>query len=184
VGEGKVVVIQFVTLDGVVEDPDRWAFRAGPTRVVADDFRLGPLLDTGVLLLGRVTWEVFARRWPRRSDAYADAMNRIPKVVVSRSAPPLGAWAGSSLLEGGLVAGVAALARERDVVVAGSTSIVRALTAADAVDEYRLLVVPTALAAGERLFAAPVDLRLTSVEIVGEAVLARFARAQPAAGPS
>lgn len=71
------------------------------------------------------------------------------------------------------MAGVADLTRERDVVVAGSTSVVHALAAADAVDEYRLLVIPTALGQGERLFVAPVDLQLTSIETVGEAVLAR-----------
>lgn len=115
--KGRVIVIQFVTLDGVVEDPDGsgqtpgggWAFRSGPKRVAADE--------------------------------YANAMNRIPKVVVSRSAPALDAWSNSSLLECELVAGVADLTREQDVVV-GSTSVVHALTAADAVDEYRLLVDP------------------------------------------
>jgi dihydrofolate reductase len=185
VDKGKVIVIQFVTLDGVVEDPDGsggtpgggWAFRFGPKRVVGDDFRLGSILATGVVLMGRTTWEVFSRRWPDRSDEFADALNRIPKVVVSRSAPALDAWSNSSLLEGELVAGVADLARKQDVVVMGSTSVVHALAAADAVDEYRLLVVPTALAAGERLFVAPVDLRLTSIETVGEAVLARYDRA-------
>lgn len=103
-------------------------------------------------------------------------MNRIPKVVVSRSAPALDAWSNSSLLECELVAGVADLTREQDVVV-GSTSVVHALTAADAVDEYRLLVIPTALGAGERLFVTPVDLQLTSIETVGQAVLARYDRA-------
>jgi riboflavin biosynthesis pyrimidine reductase len=102
--------------------------------------------------------------------------NRIPKVVVSRSAPALDAWSNSSLLEGELVAGVADLTREQDVVVVGSTSVVHALAAADAVDEYRLLVIPTALGAGERLFVAPVDLQLTSIETAGEAVLARYDR--------
>ena len=101
-------------------------------------------------------------------------MNRIPKVVVSRSAPALDTWSNSSLLEGELVAGVADLTREQDVVVMGSTSVVHALAAADAVDEYRLLVIPTALGAGERLFVAPVDLQLTSIETVGEAFLARY----------
>lgn len=106
------------------------------------------------------------------------AMNRIPKVVVSRSAPALDAWSNSSLLECELVAGVADLTREQDVVVVvGSTSVVHALTAADAVDEYRLLVIPTALGAGERLFVTPVDLQLTSIETVGQAVLARYDRA-------
>lgn len=89
--KGKVIVIQFVTLDGVVEDPERWAFRSGPKRVAADDFKLGPILATGALLMGRRTWEVFCGRWPNRSDEYAIAMNRIPKVVVSRSAPALDA---------------------------------------------------------------------------------------------
>jgi dihydrofolate reductase len=103
-------------------------------------------------------------------------MNRIAKVVVSRSVPALDAWSNSSLLEGELVAGVADLTRERDVVVVGSTSVVHALAAADAVDQYRLLVIPTALRGGERLFVAPVDLQLSSVETMGEAVLLCYDR--------
>ena len=183
--EGKVIVIQFVTLDGVVEDADGsggtpgggWALRSGPGRVTTDHFGLGPILDSGVLLFGRRTWEVFSRRWPNRSGEYADALNRIPKIVVSRSAPDLRAWSNSSLLDGELVAGVAGLRRGQDVVVVGSTSVVHALAAVDAVDEYRLFVVPTALGAGERLFVAPVDLRLGSVEAVGHGFLARYDRA-------
>jgi dihydrofolate reductase len=190
--KGKVIVSQLVTLDGVLEDPDGsegspgggWALRFGPKRfaefvaavLAGDDFKLGSILDTGVLLMGRTTWDAFSRRWPNRSGEFANAMNRIPKVVVSRSAPALDAWSNSSLLEGELVAGVADLTREQDVVVLGSTSVVHALAAADAVDEYRLLVIPTALGAGERLFVAPVDLQLTSIETVGEAVLARYDR--------
>jgi dihydrofolate reductase len=184
VNKGKVIVTQFVTLDGVVEDPDGsagtpgggWAFRSGATKVVADGFKLGSILDTGVLLFGRTTWDAFSGRWPNRDGDFADAMNRIPKVVVSRSAPALDAWNNSSLLEGELLAGVADLTRGQDVVVIGSTSVVHALAAADAVDEYRLLVIPTALGAGERLFVAPVDLQLASIETVGEAVLARYDR--------
>src|SRR4051794_14022745 len=110
---GKVVVVQFVTLDGVVEDPDGsgglpgggWAFRSGPKRLQGDDFQVGPLLESGVLLMGRRTWEAFSQRWPTRSGALADTMNRVPKVVVSRSAPALDAWSNSSRLEGPLVAG-------------------------------------------------------------------------------
>lgn len=74
------------------------------------------------------------------------------------------------------MAGVADLTREQDVVAVGSTSVVHELAAADAVDEYRLLVIPTALGAGERLSVAPVDPQLTSIEKVGEAVLARYDR--------
>ena len=175
--QGKVIVSEYVTLDGVMEGPEGWAFRLGPQRVLGDDFKLGASLETGVLLMGRTTWEVFAGRWPHRSDEFANAMNRIPKVVVSRSAPALDAWSNSSLLKGELVAGVADITREQDVVVLGSASVVHALAAADAVDEYRLLVIPTALGAGERLFVAPVDLHLTSIEKAGEAVLARYQRA-------
>jgi dihydrofolate reductase len=174
--KGKVIVSQFVTLDGVVENPDGWAFRIGPKRVAGDDFKLGSIFDTGVLLMGRTTWEVFSRRWPNRTDEFAHAMNRIPKVVVSRSAPALDAWSNSSLLKGELVAGVADLKREQDVVVFGSTSVVHALAAADAVDEYRLLVIPTAVGAGARLFVAAVNLQLTAFEKVGEAILARYDR--------
>jgi dihydrofolate reductase len=182
---GKVIVNQFVTLDGVVEDPDGsggtpgggWAFRSGAKAVTADGFELGSILETGAFLMGRATWDVFSARWPNRSGEFADALNRIPKFVASRSAPALGAWNNSSLLEGELVAAVAELTREHDVVVIGSTSVVHALAAADAVDEYRLLVMPTALGAGERLFVTPVELQLTSISPAGEAYLARYERA-------
>ena len=181
---GKVIVTQLVTLDGVVEDPDGsgglpgggWAFRSGPPQVVRDGFRLGALLETGTRLMGRATWQTFAGRWPGRTGAFADSMNRMPKVVVSRSRPALDAWHNSSLLEGDLVPGVAELARERDVIVIGSTSVVHALAAADAVDEYRLLVMPSAVGVGRRLFAQPTDLTLTSVETEGEGLLARYSR--------
>jgi dihydrofolate reductase len=184
VDKSKIIVSQFVTLDGVVEDPDGsggtpgggWAFRPG-AKVMNDDFQLGSIFETGVLLLGRATWELFAGRWPTRSGAFAERMNRIPKVVASRSGPVLDAWGNSSLLEGELVAGAADLTRAHDVVVIGSTSVVHALAAADAVDEYRLIVIPTALGAGERLFAAPLDLQLASVEASGAGHLARYVRA-------
>jgi dihydrofolate reductase len=185
---GKVIVIEFVTLDGVVEDPDGedgtpgggWAFRFGPEAVAGNKFKIGPIFDTGVLLLGRRTWEKFSGIWPNRTDDFALAMNRMQKLVVSNTSPRLDAWRNSSLLEGDLLEGVARVAQDRDVVVAGSTSVVHALVAADAVDEYRLLVFPTALGAGEKLFVTPVELRLTSNEASGAAVLLGYARnAQP-----
>jgi dihydrofolate reductase len=186
-GRGKVIVIEFVTLDGIVEDPDGsggmpgggWAFRFGPEAVAGDKFQLGPILEAGVLLVGRSTWDLFSGIWPNRSDDFANAMNRIPKVVVSRSAPVLDAWPNSSVLQGDLLAGVARLARDRDVVVVGSTSVVRALAAADAVDEYRLLVFPTALGTGQKLFVAPVHLRLKSAEPLNATVLACYERTAP-----
>jgi dihydrofolate reductase len=185
---GKVVVIEFVTLDGVIEDPDGsggtsaggWAFRFGPESVAGDKFKLGPMLDSGTLLLGRSTWELFARIWPGRSDQFAQAMNRMPKLVVSHGAPDVGAWSNSRVLEGNLATEVARLRQQRDLVVAGSTSVARTLAGADLVDEYRLLIFPTVLGRGERLFAdgaVPVDLRLVSAEPAGAAALVRYERA-------
>jgi dihydrofolate reductase len=178
-----VIVIEFVTLDGVVEDPDGtqgtpgggWAFRHGPEAVAGDKSRLGPILDTGVLLFGRRTWQLFSRIWPGRTDDFATAMNAADKVVASRTLDSVTAWANSTLLEGDLVAGVERLRADRPVVVVGSTGLVHQLAAAGTVDEYRLLVFPIVLGAGERLFppGAPAELRLESADVAGPAVLLR-----------
>ena len=100
------------------------------------------------MLLGRRTWEKFSGIWPNGTDDFSLAMNKIPKLVVSNTSSVLDTWNNSALLDGDLVDGVARVARERDVVVAGSTSIVHTLAAPDAVDEYRLLVFPAAIGAG------------------------------------
>lgn len=78
----SVIVIEFITLDGIVSDPDGsagtplggWAFRHGPEAVAGDKFRLGRTLDEGVLLLGRATWQLFSRLWPGRDDPFAARM--------------------------------------------------------------------------------------------------------------
>ena len=140
---GKVIAIQFVTLDGVVEDPDGtegtagggWMWRFGADTVTGDKFKLGPILASGVLVLGRRTWEAWANLWPNRSDDFSTALNNMTKAVVSRSEPALDAWSNSSLLDGELVAGVREVAQDRDVVIAGSTSVVHQLAAAGAIDE-------------------------------------------------
>ncbi|MCO1656597.1 dihydrofolate reductase family protein [Pseudonocardia humida] len=179
---GRVIVVEFVTLDGVVEDPDGswgapgggWALRHGPEAVIGDKFDLGPLLGRGALLFGRSTWELFSRRWPGRDGGFADAMNGAAKLVASRTLTDVGAWSGSSLVDGDVLDALPPLAAERDVVVVGSTSLVHALAARDLVDEYRLLVFPTVLGTGERLFpdgAPGAELALTSVRRRGPAVL-------------
>ena len=183
----RVIVIQFITLDGVVEDPDGsaatpgggWAFRYGPEGVAGDKFKLGAQLDTGALLLGRGTWQLFAKRWPSRSGEFATRMNTARKWVVSRTLTDVAAWSGSALVTGELGDAVALLRRERDVIVIGSTSVVHTLMEQDLVDEYRLLVFPTVLGAGRRLFtsAAGTDgLRLVSAEQSGAAALLRYER--------
>jgi len=185
---GRITVIEFITLDGVVEDPDGsrrspgggWAFRFGPQAVAGDKFKLGERLETGVLLFGRGTWQLFSRIWPSRSDPFSATMNRAAKLVASRTLDSADGWENSTLLAGDLLTAAPEVARDRDVIVIGSTSVARALAAHDLVDEYRLLVFPTVLGRGERLFAAdarPTDLRLVSVEQVGEASLTVYRRA-------
>jgi dihydrofolate reductase len=174
----SVIVIQFITLDGIVSDPDGsggtpaggWAFRHGPETVAGDKFRLGSALDEGVMLLGRRTWQLFSRLWPGRDDA-------VPKLVASRTLTDASAWVNSRVIDGDIVD---AVKREcRDVIITGSLSVVHALMAGDLIDEYRLLTFPTILGTGERLFPAggpPVYLECLSAERAGAAVLARYGR--------
>ena len=183
-----LIVIEFITLDGVVEDPDGsgatptggWAFRHGPEAAAGDKFGLGSLLDTGVLLLGRTTWELFAKIWPGRTDEFSTKMNDIPKLVASRTLTDVGGWRNSAVLQGDLVETVRRRRAEQDVIVTGSVSVVDVLARNDLVDEYRLMVFPALAGAGRRLFTdrtPPGDLRLTSVEQKGVAVLLRYRKA-------
>ncbi|MGI5182731.1 dihydrofolate reductase family protein [Dactylosporangium sp. CA-152071] len=181
----SVIVIEFITLDGIVSDPDGsggtptggWAFRHGPASVAGDKFRLGPLLDDGVMLLGRTTWQLFSTLWPKRDDPFSQRMNAVPKLVATSTLEDTTAWPNSRVLEGDLVAAVKQ--EQRDIVVTGSLSVVHTLMAADLVDEYRLLTFPTVLGTGRRLFPSdgpPTYLETVSVEQVGAAVLTRYAR--------
>jgi dihydrofolate reductase len=182
----SVIVIQFITLDGIVSDPDGsagtpsggWAFRHGPQTVAGDKFRLGRVLDDGVMLLGRTTWQLFSRLWPGRDDPFAARMNAVPKLVASRTLTDASAWANSRILDGDPVDAVKN--ERRDVIITGSVSIVHTLIARDLVDEYRLLTFPTVLGSGQRLFphgTPPAYLETVSAEPVGAAVLTRYASA-------
>jgi len=183
----RVIVIEFVSLDGVMQDPDGsegsgqggWAFRYGREAVAGDKFNLGEVLDTGTLLLGRRTWQLFAKIWPGREDEFSAKMNAMPKLVASRALDGATGWQNSTLLQGDLVATVRERRQAHDIVVAGSASIVRTLMANDLVDEYRLLVFPLVLGAGQRLFpdgTRPADLTLTSARTAGPAVRLIFIR--------
>jgi dihydrofolate reductase len=173
----RITVISFSTLDGVVEDPDGrggtprggWAFRFGSDAVGGDKFRLGDLYDTGTLLFGRRTWEQFSQLWPHRSGDFPDAMNRARKVVVSSGAPDLSAWQHSEHRTG-----LDDLDGLGDIAVIGSISVVRALAAADRVDEYRLITFPVLLGEGARLLDGSVELDLVSAEPVGPTTYAVY----------
>jgi len=154
-----------------------------PASVAGDRFKLGSVLESGALLLGRKTWDRFSRVWPQRHDDFSKRMNAVPKLVASRSLYEVDGWSNSSLLQGDLVQEVTRRKQEQDLVVMGSASVVRTLMERDLVDEYRLLVFPRVLGEGGRLFeqgTAPIDLRLASAEPAGAALLLVDSR-QPAA---
>ena len=180
----SVIVIEFITLDGIVSDPDGsrgtptggWAFRFGPEAVAGDKFRLGSVLDEGVLMLGRRTWQLFSGIWPGRDDPFSTQMNAIPKQVASRTLTDTSAWANSQVVREPLDV---VKREQRDVVITGSHSIVHALMAENLIDEYRLLTFPVILGAGERLFGADspaADLDCLAAEQSGAAVLTRYRR--------
>jgi dihydrofolate reductase len=176
---GRLIVVQFTTLDGVVEDPDGsnraafggWAMRYGPQGVAGDKFRLGRILQQGTLLFGRRTWEHFSKLWPNRDDPFSRAMNAADKAVVTHREIDEGTWSNSHTIDQPLAAWVRHRLTATDVVVVGSHSVVDELAEADLVDEYRLLTFPTAVGAGRRLFKDTRMLELVSAEQVGPAVL-------------
>ena len=153
---GKLIVIQFITLDGVVEDPDGsdqtdfggWAMRHGPQGVAGDKFRLGPILRHGTLLFGRRTWEHFSTLWPTREDSFAQAMNAATKCVATHREIDPAVWSNSRAIDKPLTTWVRHTLSVTDVVVIGSGSVVEALAEQDLVDEYRLLIFPTATGSG------------------------------------
>jgi dihydrofolate reductase len=179
---GKVIVSQFITLDGVVEDPgaseefDRggWAFNfdRGPE---GDKFKLDEVMGSEALLLGRVTYEGFAEAWPSRSGGFADKFNSMPKYVVSTTLKDP-EWNNSTVIDGDVAEGLAELKQrmDGDILVNGSVQLVQALAEHDLVDEYRLMVFPTILGAGKRLFGETSDaaaLRLVDAKPAGETLI-------------
>jgi dihydrofolate reductase len=190
---GRIVVTEFVSLDGVVEDPGGsedfkyggWSFEfdRGPE---GDEFKLEETRASAALLLGRVTYEGFAEAWPPRKNEFADKFNSMPKYVVS-STLTKPEWTNSKVLEpGDLVEAVSKLKQETDgdLVVHGSVQLAQTLIAHDLVDELRLMVFPVVLGTGKRLFGDPGEkktLRLADSKVVGDGVvILTYAPAPPA----
>jgi dihydrofolate reductase len=175
---GKIVVTQFVTVDGVVEDPGGsegterggWAFQFD-RGAEGNQFKLDEVMASDALLLGRVTYEGFADAWPSRTGEFADKFNTMPKYVVSTTlADP--EWNNTTVISDDVAAEVARLrdAPGGDVLVNGSVRLVETLRENDLVDEYRLMVFPIVLGRGKRLFGdtdGTAALRLVEARPVG-----------------
>jgi dihydrofolate reductase len=178
---GRIVVTEFVSLDGVMEAPGGgepfkhggWTFEIERGEE-GDKFKLDETLDAEALLLGRVTYEGFAKAWPSMEGEFADKFNTMPKFVVSSTLEDP-EWTNSTVLKGDVVEEVTKLRQERegDIVVHGSARLVQTLVENDLVDELRLMVFPVVLGSGKRLFAETRDkkpLRLVDSKMVGEGV--------------
>jgi dihydrofolate reductase len=177
---GRIVVTEFVSLDGVMEDPGGaegyehggWTFEID--RGEGDQFKLDETMSSEALLLGRVTYEGFAEAWPSREGSFADKFNTMPKYVVSSTLDDP-EWSNSTVITGDLAQEVAKL-RERhdgDVVVHGSGQLAQFLLEHDLVDELRLMVFPVVLGSGKRLFSDASNkkqLRLVDSRTVGDGV--------------
>jgi dihydrofolate reductase len=178
---GRIVVTEFVSLDGVMEDPGGsenfkhggWSFEIGRGDE-GDKFKLDEAFASEALLLGRRTYEGFAAAWPSREGEFADMFNTMPKYVVSSTlaAPE---WQNSTVLKGDLGTEVTKLKQEYDgdIVVHGSAQLVQTLLEQDLVDELRLMVYPIVLGSGKRIFGELKDkkpLRLVDSKIVGDGV--------------
>src|SRR5436190_2387835 len=175
---GKLVVTEFVSIDGVFEDPGGsesyehggWTFEYDRGDE-GNQFKLDELMNAKVQLLGRVTYEGFAEAWPSREGPFAEKLNSDPKYVVSTTLTDP-QWQNTTVIGGDVVDAISRLKDETEgvILVAGSGTLVRTLLEANLVDELRLMVFPTILGRGRRLFPDDVDrlrLKLAETRTVG-----------------
>jgi dihydrofolate reductase len=184
---GKIVVTEFISVDGVIEDPggaedfkhSGWSFEFDR----GDEgnlFKLDETRNSAALLLGRKTYEGFAEAWPSREGEFADLFNNMPKYVVSSTLKDPD-WNNTTVLDGDLVESVSKLRDEvgGDIVVHGSGQLVQALVENGLVDELRLMVFPVVLGSGKRLFGETSDkqpLDLAESRTVGDGVAIQIYR--------
>ncbi len=179
---GRIIVTEFVTLDGVMEDPGGsektkhggWAFQfnRGPE---GDKFKNDELFASEASLLGRRTYEEFAEAWPSRTGEFADKLNGMKKYVVSTTLPRAD-WNNTELIKSDVVNRLSKLRATPggDILVAGSGTLVHTLMEHDLVDELRLMVYPVILGEGKRLFRdgnSPKAMRLVEAKPVGSGIL-------------
>ena len=178
---GRIVVTEFISLDGVIEAPgggEDYKYGGWTFEIDRGDegnrFKLDETMSSAALLLGRRTYEGFAAAWPGRDGEFADKFNTMPKYVVSSTLRDP-EWSNSTVLSGDVVDEITKLKREQDgdIVVHGSAQLVQSLIENDLVDELRLMVFPVVLGTGKRLFGETTDkkrLRLSSSTVVGDGV--------------
>ena len=178
----RIVVTEFVSLDGVVEDPGGsedfkfggWSFEFD-RGAEGNQFKLDETRNSAALLLGRTTYEGFADAWPSREGEFADIFNSLPKYVVSSTLKDP-EWTNTTVLDGDVVEAVSKLREgsDGDIVVHGSAQLAQTLVEHDLVDELRLMVFPVVLGTGKRLFGDPGDkktLKLVDSKVVGDDVV-------------
>jgi dihydrofolate reductase len=178
---GRIVVTEFISLDGVIEDPGGaedfdyggWSFEIDRGDE-GNKFKLDETMNTDALLLGRRTFEGFAAAWPEREGEFADKFNNMPKYVVSSTLRDP-EWNNSTVIDGDLGEAVERLRGQHDgdVTVHGSAQLVQELLERDLVDELRLMVFPVVLGKGKRLFgetSGKKPLRLADTQTVGDGV--------------
>lgn len=164
---GKIVVSEFVSLDGVMEDPGGaegtkhggWTFQfSSPEQ---EQFKAEELVKADALLLGRRTYQGFAAAWPTMegTGAYGEKINSMPKYVVSTTLSDADATWNATLLKGDLANELPRIKHEvgQDILIFGSGQLVHTLVAQDLIDEYRLMVFPVILGSGKRVFPEGVE---------------------------
>jgi dihydrofolate reductase len=178
---GRIVVSEFVSLDGVMQDPGGdsgwkhagWSFKI-PRGKEGDEFKVEETRDSEALLLGRLTYQGFAAAWPSVKGEFGDMFNSMPKYVVS-STLEKAEWNNSTVLKGDVVKEISQLKQrlKGNIVVHGSARLVQTLLEHDLVDELRLMVYPVILGSGKRLFGESSEmkrLRLVDSKTVGDGV--------------
>lgn len=157
----KIVVTEFITLDGVIDAPNQWSFPYWNDAIAK--FKDEEIQSADTLLLGRVTYDGFAKAWPDKKDedGFADRMNNYPKYVVSKSLENP-SWNNTHVLKDDFAQKIAKLKEEegKDILVYGSSQLVRTLLELGLVDQLQLLVYPMALGKGKKLFGEEHETKL------------------------
>jgi dihydrofolate reductase len=151
----KVVASELVSLDGVMEKPEEWAFSYSNDEM--EEANAAGMAASDAMLLGRVTYQVLAAFWPYQNSTdqpYTDYLNNTPKFVVSTTLEEPLEWQNSTLIKGNIAEEIAKLKQQpgKDITIIGSGALVRSLLADGLLDELRLMVHPIVLGSGKRLF--------------------------------